>query len=110
MRKGSKATNIMELVSLLRSKNAGPLLLGFDMMFKDQKGYQLAKRHITKKLVAELYNIPEEDVVELVHYDPGMGTKVTIRRPSVSGDHADTDVYGTQQHVPLQSIEFPLDG
>jgi len=99
--------NIMSVVSLLRSKNAGPLLLGMDVMFKEDGDYQLAKRHITKELVAELYGIPVEDVVELVPYDPGLGIKVTIRRPTVSGDHDDPDVYGCQQHVPLQSIEIP---
>ena len=31
-----ETVNILELVSLLRSKNAGPLYLGFDLMFKDQ--------------------------------------------------------------------------
>jgi len=102
-----KTVKILELVSLLRSKNAGPLYLGFDIMFKDRKGYELGKKYITKEMIAGLYHIPVERVVDLIPYDPGMGIKVTIPRPAISGDPEDTDVYGSQQHVPLMSIELP---
>ena len=99
--------NILELVSLLRSKNAGPLYLGFDLMFKDEKGYVLGKKYITKKMIADLYRLPVERVVDLIPYDPGRGIKITISRSAISGDPEDSDVYGSQQHVPLMGIELP---
>jgi len=105
--KKQKTVNILELVSILRSKNAGPLYLGFDLMFKDQKGYELGKKYITKKMIAALYRLPVERVVDLIPYDPGRGIKVTISRSAISGDPEDTDVYGSQQHVPLMGIELP---
>lgn len=105
--KGKKTVNILDLVSILRSKNAGPLYLGFDLIFKDQKGYELGKKYITKKMIAGLYKIPEERVADLIPYDPGMGIKVTITRSAISGDPEDMDVYGSQQHVPLLGIELP---
>jgi hypothetical protein len=104
-----KTINIMELVTLLRGKNAGPMYLGFDIIFKDQKSYALGKKHITKKMIADLYHVPIEQVADLIPYDPGMGIKVTIRRPAVSGDPQDQDVYGAQQHVPLMGIELPAE-
>jgi len=105
--KKKKTVNILELVSLLRSKNAGPLYLGFDLMFKDQKGYELGKKYITKQIIADLYRLPVDRVVDLIPYDPGRGIKVTISRSAISGDPEDTDVYGSQQHVPLMGIELP---
>lgn len=105
--KGKNTINIMELVSLLRSKNVGPMYFGFDIMFKDNKGYELAKKYITKELIASLYSIPIDRVINVIPYDPGKGIKVTICRPTVSGDPDDTDIYGAQQHVPLMSIELP---
>lgn len=107
--RAGKAVKILELVSILRSKNAGPLFLGFDIMFKDQKGYELGKKYITKEMIAGLYHIPVERVVDLISYDPGMGIKVTIPRPAINGDPEDTDIYGCQQHVPLMSIELPVE-
>ena len=105
--KKKETVNILELVSLLRSKNAGPLYLGFDLMFKDQKGYELGKKYITKQMIADLYGLPVDRVVDLIPYDPGRGIKVTISRSAISGDPEDTDVYGSQQHVPLMNIELP---
>ena len=97
---------IREFVSILRSKNAGPMFLGFDLMFKDQRGYELGKKQITRKLVASLYGIPLQPGLEVIAYDPGRGIKVTIPRPFVSGEPEDADVYGCQQHVPLLDIEL----
>lgn len=102
-----KTVNILELVSILRSKNAGPLYLGFDLIFKDPRGYELGKKYITKKIIADLYNIPEDRVADLIPYDPGQGIKVTIIRSAISGDPEDMDVYGSQQHVPLMGMELP---
>ena len=100
--------NIMELVSILRSKNAGPVYFGFDIIFKDKKGYELGKRQITKRTIAEIYDIPIGRVISVIPYDPGIGIKVTILRNKISGDPGDTDILGAQQHVPLMGIE--LDG
>jgi uncharacterized protein DUF4387 len=97
----TRTVNIRELVTLLRSKNAGPAYFGFDLMFRDERGYEAAKRYITRDVIARLYAVPAEQVADLVPYDPGMGIKITIRRPVMSGDPDDTDVYGAQQHVPL---------
>lgn len=108
-RKKKKTVNILELVSILRSKNAGPLYLGFDLIFKDEKGYKLGKKYITKQMIADLYHIPTDRVADLIPYDPGRGIKVTIIRSNISGDPEDMDVYGCQQHAPLLRMEIPSD-
>jgi len=106
-RRKKKTVNILDLVFILRSKNAGPLYLGFDLIFKDEKGYQLGKKYITKQMIADLYHIPADRVADLIPYDPGRGIKITIVRSAISGDPEDMDVYGCQQHAPLLRMEIP---
>ena len=106
MKKSKKTVNISKLVSVLRSKNAGIMFFGCDLLFKDKSSYLLGKKHITKRMISKLYKMPVEQV-KVIPYDPGLGIKIVIQRPAISGDHRDTDVYGAQQHVPLLSIELP---
>jgi hypothetical protein len=104
-----KTVNITELVKILRSKNAGPLYFGMDLIFKDRQGYERGKKFITKKIIADLYGILGDQVLDLIPYGPGLGIKVTIVRPAISGDPEDTDIYGCQQHVPLMGLELPAE-
>lgn len=99
---------LASLASLIRSKNAGPFELTFDIMFKDHDKYERVKRtgSLSEKLFANLYGIQEEKVL-LIHYDPADSIKVTIPRPCISGDIGDGDVFGGQQYGPLVDIEIP---
>jgi hypothetical protein len=98
-----------ELARLVRSKNAGPFLLTFDIMFDNRETYEAVKRArvLTPALIAKTYGIPEEHV-RFIEYDPGLAFKATIPRPVPSGDPFDTDVYGAQQHAPLVDLEVPV--
>ncbi len=98
-----------ELARLIRSKNAGPFLLTFDIMFDDAATYEAVKRSraLTPAIIARMYGIPEEQV-RFVEYDPGLAFKATIPRPTTSGDPGDTDIYGAQQHAPLVDLEVPV--
>ena len=98
-----------DLARLIRSKNAGPFLLTFDIMFGDAETYRTVKdAHVlTASLIAKTYGIPEEHV-RLVEYDPGWAFKATIPRPIPSGDPLDTDIYGAQQHAPLVDLELSV--
>lgn len=102
-------TNIASLAKVIRSKNAGPFELTFDIMFDKPANYAQVKRSgvITAELIAGLYRIPLADVLVCMAYDPALSYKITIRRPVGSGDLGDSDVYGCQQHVPLTMIEIP---
>ena len=101
---------LYDMTDIIRSKNAGPYELTFDMMFKDHEGFEkvCAAGVINKELIARLYKIPIEDVITIVHFRPAKAIKATIRRPICSGDLGETDVYGAQQHAPLLDVEFDL--
>jgi hypothetical protein len=95
-------SELWELTSLIRSKNAGPFELTFDIIFKDRAGFDLAKQNgiFSQATIAQLYNVPADGVrvFELVSI---LAVKVSIPRPVFSGDVNDTDVYGGQFHSRL---------
>jgi hypothetical protein len=47
------------------------------------------------------------EVVQIINYDAASAIKITIPRPTISGDVDDTDVFGGQQHGPLADLEVP---
>jgi len=104
-------TRISDVASVIRSKNAGPYELTFDIIFKDRHWYDEALRRdlINPALIARLYGVPERDVLGIVAFAPANAIKATIKRPLVSGDIGETDVYGAQQHAPLLTISFDED-
>ena len=103
------AKHLVELARVVRSKNAGPFELTFDIMFDDADKYERVKRSgaINAHRIAQLYGVRLDDVLVCRPYDPAVAFKITIRRPVGSGDVMDRDVYGCQQHVPLMTIEVP---
>lgn len=91
---------------MLRSKNAGPFFLTFDIIFQDQEAYDKVARSniLTKQQIAKLYGCDAEQV-QLFEYEKVSSIKVSIPRRYPSGDIHDTDVFGAQQHVPLMMLE-----
>ena len=45
--------------------------------------------------------------VAIINCDAANAIKITIPRPTISGDVDDTDVFGGQQHGPLVDVEVP---
>jgi len=103
------AQRLDELAKVIRSKNAGPFELTFDVMFDDPAAYERVKKSgvINARRIAEAYRVRADDVLVCRPYDPAVAFKITIRRPVGSGDIEDRDVYGCQQHVPLTRLEIP---
>ncbi len=99
---------LKELARLVRSKNAGPFQLTFDVLFDDETKYLRVKNSnvLSKQLFAEMWRLPE-DKVSLYHYDAAWAIKVTVPRPVVSGSAEDTDVFGGQQYAYLVDLEIP---
>jgi len=99
---------LMDIAKVLRSKNAGPLQVTFDIMFDNKESY---KRVINSGVIAEdeiarIYGVDKSDVL-ITEYDIVNSIKITIPRKYISGEFSDNDVYGCQQHVPLSDILIP---
>jgi hypothetical protein len=97
-----------ELAHVLRSKNAGPCLVTFDLMFSDEATYErvAAAVPLLRSEAARRYRKSENEVA-VVAYAPALAVKITLPRDVISGDLGDRDVYGAQQHAPLLDIEVP---
>lgn len=100
--------NLLNLTKILRSKNAGPYYITFDIMFNNKDIYERVKNSniLTDKLISELYQIAEKDV-SIIYYGIVNSIKITIKRKYASGDINDTDVYGAQQQALLEDIQIP---
>jgi hypothetical protein len=100
---------LWQMTKLIRSKNAGPFELTFDVIFKDSESYGKVRdaKLISAGWFATTYRLAPE-AVSIIHYDAANAIKITIPRPTISGDIDDTDVYGGQQHGPLVNIEVPI--
>ncbi|MGH8616303.1 MAG: DUF4387 domain-containing protein [Burkholderiales bacterium] len=103
-------SSLASLARLIRSKNAGPFELTFDVMFEQPATYERVKRSgaITREVIGARYNLPPEKV-KLFFCDPALAIKATIPRPHSQGDLLDPDGHGGQQYAPLMDIEIPDD-
>lgn len=97
-----------EMAKLIRSKNAGPFNLTFDIMFEEEEKYRqvIDSGAVSKEIFGKLYGVPEEKIL-LVHHDAARAIKISIPRPFFSADLEDSDCYGGQQFGPLVHLEIP---
>jgi len=100
---------LSQIAKTIRSKNAGVNKITFDIIFRDQAGYERVKRSgcITRESMAALYRIDPERISDFVEYDPGLAIKFTIYRLLPSGSAGDGDIFGAQQYAPLLDLQIP---
>lgn len=100
---------LKDIAVVIRSKNAGPYELTLDVLLPDEATFDklCASKIICPKTIADLYNLPESDVLSIVEFPTAKAVKATIVRPLASGALGERDVYGAQQHAPLMNLELP---
>jgi len=108
----AKATQVplRDLVTFLFSKNAGPYLITFDILFRSREDYQKAKESgiFTAETFARLYKVPLERVISVYEYDAADMIKFTMIRDISSSDFGDRSVFGAQQWAPLLDLSVPI--
>lgn len=97
-----------DLARLIRSKNAGPFELTFDIMFEDKESFRRVKNSnaLSRQVIADIYHLPLGDVQFFV-VPEALAFKASIPRPRFQGDLLDSDEHGGQQYAPLLDIEIP---
>jgi len=102
------SARLIDLASVIRSKNAGPGELTLDIIFKTREAFDrvVSGGLIDRALIARLYGQREDDVLSVIAFEPAWAIKATMRRPTPSGAVGDTDIYGAQQHAPLLGLVF----
>jgi hypothetical protein len=99
---------IGDLAVLVRSKNAGPFWLTFDIMFDDPAVYRRVRdaEVINRNAVAAMFRRDPGQVM-VINHDAALAVKVSFPRPESSGSKRDNDAYGGQQYAPLLSLTVP---
>jgi hypothetical protein len=97
-----------DLLSSIRSKNAGPFSLTFDLFFHDQAAYDRAMRSglVDPEVIGARYSMPAEQV-DIYPFPQAIALKISIPRDIPAGSPGDSDGLGGQQFVPLLDIEVP---
>lgn len=98
---------LIDTASVIRSKNAGPLTISFDLMFPNEAafGQAAASPSLEPAGLAGVFDRPAE-VIKVTHYASALAIKIAMPRLIVSGSPGDRDVYGAQQHLPLLAVEL----
>ncbi len=105
-----KSVKLRDIAKVIRSKNAGPFELTFDVIFKTKEDYEKVKASgvLNKRLIASLYNLDPQNILTFVFYDAANAVKITIPRMRPQGSIGEVDMHGAQQYVPLFDIDIPL--
>ena len=105
-----KVKKLYDLAKTVRSIDAGVDRITFDIIFKEQKNYELVKKSkaLSIKTVAALYGIDESRICDFVEFDPANAIKFTIQRDRPSGSFGDSDIFGCQQYPPLLDLDIKV--
>ncbi len=101
---------LSDLAAIIRSKNAGPFRITFDILFSDPARYRMVcdSGAVTKESVAAAYGISPDEITSFFQVDMANAIKITLRRPRSQGSFGESDIYGCQQHVPLLGLAIPV--
>ena len=103
------AVPLSNLAKTIRSKNAGPDKITFDVIFRDRESYDRVRRSgvLSREAVCRLYGIPDSRISDHVEFDPAYAIKFTLYRLEPSGSAGDGDIFGSQQYGPLLGVQVP---
>lgn len=99
---------LRDMAKVLRSKNAGPFMITFDMLFRNREDMDkvVTAGVLTVDRLSNLLKCAQNEITVHV-YPPANAIKITIPRRHSSGAFDDSDVFGCQQHAGLLDVEVP---
>ncbi len=103
-------TPLKDLAKVIRSKNAGPFEITFDVMFDDPEAYRLVRDSgvLTRELLAGLYRYRDAEITYCDFFEPALAFKFTFIRKGDQGGVAERDTFGAQQHAPFLDLAIPI--
>jgi hypothetical protein len=99
-------TPVTKIAKDVRSKNAGPYEITFDIIFNDLEAFNFAKgsKKLTAEYLAPLWNASPKDAIACQFSEPARAFKFTLPRPWQAGGFGERDLHCSQQHVPLLNL------
>ncbi|TAL81736.1 MAG: DUF4387 domain-containing protein [Candidimonas sp.] len=101
---------LSSIAAVIRSKNAGPFLLTFDVLFSTYEAYRQVWEggDFTREKIAGVFGVSPDVVTSIFAVPRGQAIKLTLRRPRAQGSIGESDMYGCQQHAPLLNFQVSL--
>lgn len=101
-------TKLGQIAKLIRSKNAGPFWITFDIMFATDEDYEHVEKAgiIDKSWIAATWECDPTEIV-LSSLPPARAIKFSFPRRPVQGDPGEMDQYAGQQYAPLLDLLVP---
>jgi hypothetical protein len=98
-----------QIAEEVRSKNAGPFWVTFDIFLASDQDYDLlvGSGAITRERISRLYRV-EPDTVQIFHIPKLRVVKISFPRPVPAGSFDDRDQHAGQQHVPLAALPITV--
>lgn len=108
----SPPRTLRDIAKVIRSKNAGPFELTFDVMFDDATVYQVVKESgvLCPEVIAKIYKVGSTaEILWCGFFDQALAFKATLPRTRngaviCSGGYMEDDVHGSQQYIPLMGL------
>ena len=96
-----------KLAQLIRSKNAGPFWITFDIVFENVEDFErvVCAKVLTKEWISGTYKIPQDTLI-FVEIPTARAIKFSFPRPRIQGDLGETDMYSGQQYAPLLDLQI----
>jgi hypothetical protein len=96
-----------KLAQLIRSKNAGPFWITFDIVFENDEDFErvISAKVLTKEWISGTYKIPQDTLI-FIEIPAARAIKFSFPRPRIQGDHGETDMYSGQQYAPLLDLQI----
>lgn len=101
----AQAQPLSELATIIRSKNAGPFRLTFDIMLPDVATFERVRKSgkMNVDSVAQIFQMDGARIASIFAVPAANAFKITLKRP-LQCRFGESDVYGCQQHTPLLSV------
>jgi hypothetical protein len=107
---------LKDLAIRVRSKNAEPFYTTLDIYFPDEASYAAVRDSgsVTAEGVAAAYNVPVDVVWGIFFVDEINVAKVTLFKWNRGGyqgcgDPSVTDMFGSQQHIPMLELDLAVE-
>ena len=104
MRTNRKRGSVLDRVHVLRSKNAGPFTLTFDIVLDSCDDFDTILGGLTRESVAEAYGLSLADVTSISSLQRLNAIKICVNRRRPAGHPGDSDCYGMNQEEPLARL------
>lgn len=96
---------IGDIAHLVRSKNAGPFWITFDIFLGNEQDYRAVRDSVSADEIGRLYAVDASDV-DIFNIPELYVIKISFPRRISQGSFHDRDMHSGQQHIPLSGIEI----